>query len=194
MCFVRSIYTPAVIASAAKHSRSDGGSCRSRWPDRDGFVALAMTDLLLGGSDRCRGSDLLRGSDHDLDQDLGPRKIGADAGAGRRVLRVDPLVPHRVHVAEERHVLDPQIGDQKVRFAGARLAQIMINALEDLRRLPLDVLARIAGGQYAEIDRVAAHDAAAYARNRRLRDVDAADVGHMSLPRCDEWHGPVWPG
>src|SRR5205807_1615513 len=43
MCFVRSSYTPAVIASAAKQSRSDGGSCRSRWPDRDGPIEMARS-------------------------------------------------------------------------------------------------------------------------------------------------------
>src|SRR5437870_13311594 len=51
---------------------------------------------LLRGAER-----LFRRGDHDLDQHLRARQIGPDAGPGRRVLRIDPLVPHRVHVAEE---------------------------------------------------------------------------------------------
>src|SRR5260370_37293736 len=58
----------------------------------------------------------------------------------------------------------------------------MVDALQDLRGLALDVLAGVAGGQTAQIDRVAAHDAAAHARPGRLGDIDAADVGHGSSP------------
>jgi hypothetical protein len=48
-----------------------------------------------------RAADRKLTGDHDLDQELRTRQIGSDAGA-RTGSRVNPGVPHRVHVGDVR--------------------------------------------------------------------------------------------
>jgi len=84
----------------------------------------------------------------------GRARSARTAGPGRRVLRIDPFVPHRIHVAEHRHVLDPQIGVKRF-DCWSRPPADRRRCVEDLLGLALDVLAGVRRGQAAQIDRVA---------------------------------------
>jgi hypothetical protein len=75
----------------------------------DGEIGLPTPAGLAGPA-----PSLFCGGHHDFDEQLWARQIGLDAGARRRVLGIDPGVPHRVHVGEQGHVLDPQIGREEV--------------------------------------------------------------------------------
>src|SRR3954471_9742849 len=55
-----------------------------------------------------------RRNHHDLDLVLGPGELGFDGGACGRMAGHYPGIPHRVHLAEGRHVGQPDIGGQQL--------------------------------------------------------------------------------
>ena len=77
--------------------------------------------------------------DLDLHEHGGVGELGLDAGAGGRVLLVNPGGPDLVHVVKEAHVGEPNHGGQDVGLVGAALGQQLVDLVKNLLRLGLQV-------------------------------------------------------
>ena len=110
------------------------------------------------------GLRLFRRGDHDFDEQVGSCELGAHAGPGRHVLRIDPGVPHFVEPAEIGEIGDPQIGRQDLRLVGADRSELGVDIVQDLLGLGLDVAADLAALS-GELDRIAVHDDSAHRRH-----------------------------
>jgi hypothetical protein len=82
---------------------------------------------------------LLCRHDHDLDLPVRSGKRAAQAGADRRICRVDPGIPDLVHRPEIAHVGDPELCPQELRFVAAAFGQQPIDLSQDLPGLCRDI-------------------------------------------------------
>ena len=69
--------------------------------------------------------------------------VGAYAGTRRRVLRIDPGIPHRVHRGQVGHSLQPHLGEQHAGSVTARRGEVVVEHRQDLAGLSGDVLVEI---------------------------------------------------
>src|SRR6267378_7966443 len=72
-----------------------------------------------------------RRDDRDLDQVLLRRELRLDGGARRRVERIDPRVPRRVHLIVRFHVREIDGGRQQIRLVRAGGGQERVDLLQD---------------------------------------------------------------
>ena len=109
---------------------------------------------------------------------LSRSQLGFAGGAGRRVLRIDPFVPDRVHLGKVLHVIQPDDRLQQLRLVGAGRLEQPVDGCENVRRLLRNRLAvaYLAGEVYG----VAIDHGLGHAR----ADFDTTD-GHQFFS-CDE--------
>jgi hypothetical protein len=103
---------------------------------------------------------------------FGCPKIGADAGADRRVVGIHPLVPNRVVRLKERHVREPHLSAQQFRLVSAGRLKQPVDPLEYLPGLRPDVAGRVRC-HTADVDQVAVHDDATDPRQSVVRFDDS---------------------
>src|SRR5487761_2006894 len=88
---------------------------------------------------------LLRRDHRDLDQHVGGRKLGFDAGARRQVIRIDPGEPGLVHLLAHAHVGEPYLRRYDLRFVAAGMRQQRIDPPKNLFGLRLDCSRALVG-------------------------------------------------
>src|SRR5262249_4318632 len=126
--------------------------------------------------------DLIQGGGHHyFYKRFRPCHVGPDAGSDGRILRVDPVIPDRVHAIEVLHVLDPELRCQQLGLVGSGHRQILLDCSKNGRRLTLDVARGIRPGYAANVDGIAAYDAVTHPRTRWLGDIETADAHGSSL-------------
>ena len=107
-----------------------------------------------------------------------------DGGARGRMAGHDPGIPNRVHLAEGRHVGQPDIGGQQLCFIGARLGEVALDGGEDFPGLLGDALARVLmRDNSGKINRVAVDDDLAHPRPDFKRQIlEAFTRGNQDRP------------
>src|SRR5450830_1420331 len=174
-CFRLKAYIVMVSAPAAVLSVRDsccalpGSSTAKRLSGTDSSrqsssgaqaASAAQTTTRIGAPARSFNVALLRRDHRDLDQHVGGRKLGLDAGTRRQVVRIDPGEPGLVHLFARADVGEPDLRRNDLGLVAARLREPRIDPAEDLFGLRLDRSRALVGDGASDIDHAIRFDGA----------------------------------
>ena len=107
------------------------------------------------------------------------------AGAGWRVIRIDPCVPDSVHLTKQRHVADPYLGAQKFRLAGAHFREITVDLGQNLTGLGRDIGVAVVADDTGEIDSIVVDHDLAHPGPLCQRSIVALGIPPFSIIESD---------
>jgi len=159
------VRTNKEIAHLTKQRRPPGDPTKSAMP-----------------SIRRRGASSACRREHDLDEQAWRGQLRLDAGADGRILRIHPLVPGQVVLAEQPNIGQPHLRGQRPRLIRPGALEQLIDPLERELGLGRDVPARVAGDP-ADVHPIAVGDGATddWPVVRLLGDEVAFDRHHDGL-------------